>query len=469
MNYRLKLMITISLLIALSLSLGGTLIISTSFRDFFKQETQAALHSFQSLQNTLLILTSLSPQTDYEILENALSQIGAQHSANWQALSLSSGNTPIFQSGNKQLLTHTLPLPEKEQCSYISISDAFGQAVLIKGILRSGEEQLELLARFDLSAVYTLRKTQQKQYFAIYSIVVTIGIIASAALSFVLTKHLRKLSVTTRQISEGNLSVRSKITANDEFGQLSIDFDRMADKLQHTICQLESDMQRQEYFIGAFAHELKTPMTSIIGFADLLRQGNMDENTRFMAANYIYSESKRLERLSFQLMDLIMLQKDAVVFRQVPVNRFLNEIQQALSAKLEAKNIQFICSSDPFVAYFEPDLVKSLLYNLVDNSTKAINNQGTIVIQATAIPGGCQFQVADNGRGMEQDELSKITEAFYRVDKARSRSQGGAGIGLALCKQIVLLHNGNLFFTSEPGKGTRVTVILLAMDGEENG
>ena len=164
MNYRLKLMITISLLIALSLSLGGTLIISTSFRDFFKQETQAALHSFQSLQNTLLILTSLSPQTDYEILENALSQIGAQHSANWQALSLSSGNTPIFQSGNKQLLTHTLPLPEKEQCSYISISDAFGQAVLIKGILRSGEEQLELLARFDLSAVYTLRQTQQKQY-----------------------------------------------------------------------------------------------------------------------------------------------------------------------------------------------------------------------------------------------------------------------------------------------------------------
>lgn len=108
----------------------------------------------------------------------------------------------------------------------------------------------------------------------------------------------------------------------------------------------------------------------------------------------------------------------------------------------------------------EPDLVKSLLYNLVDNASKAIEEAGVIVILAILRPDGCQFQVADNGRGMEAEELDRITEAFYRVDKARSRNQGGAGLGLALCQQIVTLHNGTIHFASEPGKGTRVTVNL---------
>ena len=109
--------------------------------------------------------------------------------------------------------------------------------------------------------------------------------------------------------------------------------------------------------------------------------------------------------------------------------------------------------------------MKSVLYNLVDNASKAMDDGGIIAVRATAIPGGCQFQVVDNGRGMEKAELAKITEAFYRVDKARARSQGGAGLGLSLCKQIAELHNGNISFASEPGKGTRVTVTLYGKAG----
>ena len=104
--------------------------------------------------------------------------------------------------------------------------------------------------------------------------------------------------------------------------------------------------------------------------------------------------------------------------------------------------------------------MKSLLYNLIDNASKAMDQGGIIGVKATAIPGGCQFYVADNGRGMEEKELARITEAFYRVDKSRSRAQGGAGLGLALCKQIVELHNGSIHFDSKPGAGTQVTVTL---------
>lgn len=465
MSYRVKLTITIALLIAISFGIGGTLMITTSFNATLKQETQSALSSFKSIQNMLYLLNSLSDQTDLESLADALLQMEAQGLGHWQALSLKNGDEWIFRSGSIDLLEYTLPVPSADQCSYLPVVDQYGHGFVIVSMISVGDTSLELQARFDVSHVYQIRQAQQKQYFIVYIAVVFFGIVASVILSFALTRHLHRLTVTVRKISGGDLSKRSKIKANDEFGQLSRDFDAMADKLQENICNLESDMQRQENFMGAFAHELKTPMTSIIGFADLLRQGNLDENTRMMAANYIYTEGHRLERLSFKLLDLLLLQKDEVIMKPVWLGTYLSEVEHALLPNMKNKSIRLVCKAEQKRVSLEPDLVKSLLYNLVDNASKAIDNGGMIAVRGTAIPGGCQFQVADNGRGMEQAELAKITEAFYRVDKARSRSQGGAGLGLALCKQIVELHNGSISFASEPGKGTKVTVTLYGKAG----
>ena len=212
--------------------------------------------------------------------------------------------------------------------------------------------------------------------------------------------------------------------------------------------------------MGAFAHELKTPMTSIIGFADLLRQDSLDENTRMMAAEYIYSEGHRLEKLSFKLLDLILLKKDSLVMRKVWLANYVSEIEKAMTPNLKNRGVRLVCRSEQGRVVLEPDLVKSVLYNLLDNAAKAMDDGGIIAVKASLLPGGCQFVVVDNGRGMEPEELSKITEAFYRVDKSRSRQQGGAGLGLALCKQIVELHNGSMHYESKPGTGTQVTVTL---------
>lgn len=468
MSYRLKLTVTISLLIAISFGIGGTLMISTSFHATLEQETQVALSSFETVQNMLYLLNSLGDQTDFAGLSDALSQMEAQGLGNWQALSLKNGEEILFRSGSAEMLAYSIPIPSADQCTYLPVSDEQGHGILIMSRIIAGDADLELLARFDVSHVYEVRDTQQKQYFAVYIAVVFFGMLSSVALSFALTRHLHRLTTTVRKISGGDLSKRSRITANDEFGQLSRDFDAMADKLQENISRLESDMQRQESFMGAFAHELKTPMTSIIGFADLLRQGNLDENTRMMAADYIYSEGHRLERLSFKLLDLILLKKDAPSMKRVWLATYLNEVEQALAPTLKSKGIRLVCKAEQKRVVFEPDLVKSLLYNLVDNASKAMDNGGIIAVQATAIPDGCRIQVVDNGRGMSPEALSRITEAFYRVDKARSRSQGGAGLGLALCEQIVQIHNGDIRFASELGKGTRVTVTLYGKVGEKD-
>ena len=469
MSYRLKLTVTISLLVALSFGIGGTVMITTSFHATLNQETQSALTFFENTQNTLYLLNSLGDQTDFASLSNALQQMEKQNLGRWQAFSLKAEDSALFHSGNDAMLAYILPDPEENQCVSLPVADSFGHGLLVKSIILAGATELEVLARFDLSKVYSLRETQQKQYLIVYGAVILFGIFSSAVLSFALTRHLHRLTFTVRKISGGELSRRSHISSQDEFGQLSRDFDAMADKLQETIGRLEEDMHRQESFMGSFAHELKTPMTSIIGFADLMRQGNMDENTRMMASEYIYSEGKRLERLSFKLLDLLLLKKDKVSMKRVWLNAYLSEIERALSPNMKGKNIRLVCKAEAKRVQFEPDLVKSLIYNLVDNASKAMDDGGMIAVHATAVPGGCQFQVADNGRGMEPEELTKITEAFYRVDKARSRSQGGAGLGLALCKQIVELHNGSIQFASTPGKGTRVTVTLYGKAGQADG
>ena len=115
----------------------------------------------------------------------------------------------------------------------------------------------------------------------------------------------------------------------------------------------------------------------------------------------------------------------------------------------------------------EPDLVKSLVLNLTDNARKALEGGGAILIESIMLPGGCMIRVTDNGRGIPQEDLSKIKEAFYRVDKSRDRAQGGAGLGLPLCQEIVELHNGKLYFESVLGKGTRVTAELYGGDAAE--
>ena len=460
MSYRLKLILTISVLIALTFSVGGTILISVSFRNSLEAETQTALNDFQGIQNTLYLLNSMGSQTGFDNLREALDSMAEQKVGRWQALCLKTGDHTIYQSRGELLMRYALPALSTSQCSYIRLDDEYGQGLLTQSSIAAGSEKLVLTARFDFSPLYRTRESQSRIYLAAYAAVVTLGILAAVVLSFTMTRRLRRLTTAVRRIAGGDLTTRSQIASSDEFGQLSRDFDSMADKLQETLSRMESDMLRQENFMGAFAHELKTPMTAIIGFADLLRQGNLDESTRMTAANYIFTEGRRLEKLSFKLLELIVLQKDTIIMKRVWLNRYVEEIERALAPSLREKGIRLVCRAEQAKAVLEPDLVKSVLYNLIDNASKAMDSGGIIGVKATAIPGGCQFYVADNGRGMEEKELARITEAFYRVDKSRSRAQGGAGLGLALCKQIVELHNGSIHFDSKPGAGTQVTVTL---------
>ena len=231
---------------------------------------------------------------------------------------------------------------------------------------------------------------------------------------------------------------------------------RLTMELEH----LQELASRREDFIASFAHELKTPLTAIIGYADMLRSKEMPPKSRFTAAGYIFSEGKRLEALSLKLLDIMVVGKQDFEKRRYDAGVLIREVAAVTVPSVSEEGISLDIRWEKAEIAIEPDLFKTLLINLVDNARKASKRGQSIELFGKNEEEGYAFYVRDYGRGMKQEDIEKITEPFYMVDKSRSRAQNGAGLGLALCKRIAQLHGTSLEYASQPGQGTTVRVLL---------
>ena len=252
-----------------------------------------------------------------------------------------------------------------------------------------------------------------------------------------LLRPLRRLSRAAKRMAGGNLSARARMESRDEIGDLAADFNHMADNLEQQFQELEDAARRQEDFIGSFAHELKTPLTSMIGYADMLRSTEVTREEQFEAANYIFKEGKRLESLSFKLLDLMVVKNQELELKPVKIRWLAEDIKGMLKPSLKKAGIVLKVIVEDALLMLEPDLMKTVLLNLLDNGRKAMDGEGILYLLGRKEEDGYAVYVRDTGKGMPEEELSRITEAFYMVDKSRSRQQGGAGLGLAICLEIV--------------------------------
>ena len=285
-----------------------------------------------------------------------------------------------------------------------------------------------------------------------------IGTVVMHFISSHLTKPIRLLTRATRRMSEGDYAYRARQVSHDELGQLTCDFNEMANALEENIEKLEEENEAKEEFMGAFAHELKTPLTAIIGYADMLRSHKLDEEKSILSANYIYTEGKRLEAMSFRLLDIIVAKKEEVVLSKVAVSEFFDYLREMFTE--ENRGMRFEFAWDDSTVWAEVNLIKTVLVNLIDNACKASEPGSQIKIQGNKLEEGYRFQIEDEGIGIPVEEQHKITKAFYMVDKSRARSKNGAGLGLALCDEILKIHHSELTIQSEQGKGSCIGFIL---------
>lgn len=474
MRFRYKLVVSTILLLCLSFGIGGTVLIDRAFKSSLSYATETRLQNYQNVQNTLLIAADISSVISYEDLSTILSQLETQNSSNWSYVSFMNIDTSeIIYSTNTSLTPMDLSLDHEEDTCVSSIwSDGASYYYQISGITTIHQQtatasstytgRLDIV--YNITSIYTARHNEQNIFRWLLITITIIGAILSITLAYLMTKPLESLSRTVKKLSKGDMDSRANIHSGDEIEDLASNFNEMADTIQDNIEELQASIDRQEQFMGSFAHELKTPMTSIIGYADLLRSHTMKHDEMIEAANYIFSEGRRLESLSLKLLDLLLVKNDNIELRATNPANVIKNVANIMKPELAKEHITLNSTCENGNCLLDADLFQSLIFNITDNARKAIDGKGKIHISSQVKNGNYIIIIKDNGRGMPPEELSRITDAFYRIDKSRSRAQGGAGLGLAICVKIAEIHNAQIKFKSELGRGTNVTIILKEVD-----
>lgn len=450
------------LITAFACSVGVFLLVDGQYRASLSREMTAAGKENDTLRTTLTQELQISPTLDARAAAQAL----------WDAVLM--GNEPdwaycLSSQKGTILIGHVRPFTdlrlldalEENQQGFRLVRGTHSHYVHVVSAVSVNGETVYLENWRNVEPLLVERAEQYRGALIWMGVMLLIVGGIALVISAWIARPLMELSAASAVLAGGDLSRRVKITnRQDEVGKLSQDFNNMADQLERQMEQLERASKQQEAFLHSFAHETKTPLTSIIGYAELLLSHTDSPDIVREGAEYIFQEGRRMERLSRKLMEWIVLEKSAFSMQEVEMGQYLAAIAHAVEPAMKKKGIILLAEAQPGQVWIEPDLMKTVCMNLLDNAAKSIEDKGEIVLKGSMLPEGYQIEVTDSGKGIPQEELSRITEAFYMVDKSRARAQGGAGLGLSICRKIIELHGGTLWFESEVGKGTSAYVFL---------
>lgn len=287
-----------------------------------------------------------------------------------------------------------------------------------------------------------------------------VSIILAIALYWMLqklTQPLIALNHTAQALAKGDYTARSTMTRTDEIGQLSVYIDTMAAAVEENIASLQEAAAEKQSMIDHLSHELRTPLTAVAGYAEYLQRAQLSQEEQFEATQTIMDEAKRMETMANNLLQIACVRENKIVFAPISLPQLLQKSADVLKPKAQLRGVTLCVSLPPEVKIEgEETLLESVLVNLLDNAVKACEKGGTVTLSATENT----IMVQDDGCGMAAQTLVKLGEPFYRADKARARADGGAGIGLSLCFQIIKSHGGTLCFASQLEKGTTATITL---------
>lgn len=327
-----------------------------------------------------------------------------------------------------------------------------------------GEEYLHIINKSDISENYQML-TEQIWYFRL---VILFVLVAASFLMFLasryLTRPLEQLTRASSEIARGDYSQRVVVASQDEVGQLAEQFNRMAEAVADHIVQLNDMLQSREQFVADFTHEIKTPMTTIIGYADTMRSMELPRQEQILGLNYIFSEGKRLEDMSGKLFELIYLKRTKIECLPVHVTDFITEVRQITEPTLKRKDLVLTTDVEEGIIKINRELFVTVFINLIDNARKASGQGEEIRIlgwkDLTGESARYIFSVEDDGIGMKEEEVRRMCDEFYMADKSRSRKEGGAGIGMSLVALILNCHEAEWSVESEPGQGTKIQICV---------
>lgn len=328
-------------------------------------------------------------------------------------------------------------------------------------LLEAPYESYQLFYFKQLDDFYNLWETL-KIVFCIISLCCSMVLaIVLYLLLFEMTAPLQRLTQSVRMMKTGETWQEVEVEGHDDIAELTRSFNEMGAELEEQMEQLQRESKTKQQLVDDLAHEMRTPLTAIYGYAEYLQKAPYTEEEKLDALDYIMSESKRLSHMGQELLTMAIYREDEVNAELIESDRIVKDLTSMLENTLQEKRLKLKKNVKPVTFEGDRAMLVCLLRNLIENAARASESGARIWLTIDKLDEGTvYFRVKDEGIGMEPHELERITDAFYRVDKARSRSNGGAGIGLNLCDLIVKKHSGTMQFESTPGQGTSVTVLL---------
>lgn len=285
---------------------------------------------------------------------------------------------------------------------------------------------------------------------------IAVSLLLGLFLARTLTRTLRDLTEATRAVAKGDLTQRVTIRSHDELGELALSVNQMTAELEHS-----RELRRK--MIADIAHDLRTPLSVILGHAEALSEGALppDSDTFYI----IHDEAQRLNRLVEDLRTLSLSDAGELPLSRTFVSpeELLERVAAAYKPHARQKNIALLVHSAPSLpeVNIDQDRMIQVMGNLLDNALRYTPVDGSITLSAGCSLDHVELRVQDSGPGIPAENLPFVFDRFYRGDKSRRRGEGGSGLGLSIAKSIVELHGGVIRVESEPGKGVVFIVELL--------
>ena len=278
---------------------------------------------------------------------------------------------------------------------------------------------------------------------------------------------LKRMQVAAKNIKEGNLDFELRAQGNDELGQLCRDMEDMRRRLKDTAEEkLAYDRENKE-LISNISHDLKTPVTTIKGYAEGIMDGVADTPEKMdKYIRTIYTKANEMDRLINELTFYSKIDTNRIpyTFNKIHISDYFEDCVDELSVELESSGISltyFNYLEDDPVVIADAEQIKRVINNIISNSMKYMDKpKKAINIRLRDVGDFIQIEIEDNGKGIAQKDLANIFDRFYRTDASRNSSKGGSGIGLSIVKKIMEDHGGQVWATSKEGTGT---VMYLAL------
>lgn len=287
------------------------------------------------------------------------------------------------------------------------------------------------------------------------AIVIAITLVYIFSVKF--TRPLKQINHAAKKIAGGEFNNRLVVKSNDEIGQLADSFNHMLDDLQ----ELE-EMRRG--FIANVSHELRTPMTSIRGFVEGIIDGTIPPDKQRNYLLIVKDETIRLSRLVTDLLDLAKMEAGEIKLniKQFDINELIRICVIKLETLITSKNIEIEANFaiDNLMVSADKDSIERVIINLLHNAVKFSNENGKIILETVKNKEKVLVSVKDTGIGINEEELKRIWDRFYKSDKSRGKDKTGTGLGLAIVKNIINEHNQEIWVESKIGMGTKFTFTL---------